>query len=303
MSIFIRTLYRLRHLGTGFLLLLMTSTARGETTPLKHGMSNTLPGTDVDLASSEQDDMLSAEINSILHIPFEIVADSLTQASNWCEVMPLHFNIKACTHEIRDGGELLTVYSGRKIYEAPEDSYQMTYHFEVIQQDDSQLLLRLHADNGPINTRDYKIELQAQRVNAGTRLRIHSSYQPSWLSTMLTSSYLSTVGRNKEGFSLIDDNGELQPVKGIKGIIERNVMRYHLAINAFLSTQSLPKASRHMATLLNWFQQNNSFPQLHEMDEAEYLQIKQEEWNNQQQLQQALNDASQLAAAPYPEDN
>ena len=302
MSIIIRTLYRLRHLGAGFLFLLVASTARGEVTLLKHGMNTTLPGTDVDLASSEQDDMLSAEVNSILHTPFEIVAASLTQASNWCEVMPLHFNIKACTHEVRDGGELLTVYSGRKIYEPPEDSYQMTYQFEIVQQDDSQLLLRLHADHGPINTRDYKIELQAQRVKAGTLLRIHSSYQPSWLSSMLTSTYLSTVGRNKVGFSLIEDNGESQPVKGVKGIIERNVMRYHLAINAFLSTQSLPQASRHEATLLNWFKQNNSYPQLHEMDEAEYLQIKHEEWDNQQQLQQALDDGLQLAAAPYPGD-
>ena len=309
MSVIYRILYRLRHLGIGFFFLLIASTARGEAALLKHyhqlksGLVDTLPGTSISLDSSEQDEVLSAEVDSILPTPFETVVAALTQASNWCEVMPLHFNIKACTHETQEGGELLTVYSGRKIYEHPEDSYPMTYRFEVIRQDDSQLSLRLHADHGPISTSDYLIELDAVPVAEGTLLHIHSSYRPSWLSSMLTSTYLSTVGRNKVGFSHIEQDGESQPVRGIRGIIERNVMRYHLAINAFFSTQSLPETTRHEATLVSWFEQNDSYPQqLHEMDKVEYMKIKRQEWQNQQRLQQALDEGLQLAAAPSLED-
>ena len=296
--------YKLRHLGFALIILVMASTASGKAMLLDHyhrlknGGSITLPGTHISLASSEQEDVLSAEVNSIVHTPFETMVAALTQTSNWCQIMPLHFNIKACTYETLEDGEALTVYSGRKIYEHPEDSYKMTYQFEIVRQDDSQLSLRLYADHGPIGTSDYLIELDAVPVAEGTLLHIRSSYQPSWLSSMLTSAYLSTVGRDKVGFSLIEQDGELQAVQGIKGIIERNVMRYHLAINAFFSALSLPEASRYEATLVSWFKQNDSYPQLHEMDEAEYLQIKREEWGNQQMLQRALDEGLKLAANP-----
>lgn len=299
----------LRHLGLGFFFMFLATTARGEAAlldyyqQLKSGLRTTLPGTHINLVSSEQDDVLSAEVNSILHTPFETVAAALIQADNWCQVMPLHFNIKACTHGTINGDDQLTVYSGRKIYETPEDSYQMTYQFEVIQRDESQLSLRLRAEHGPVGTSDYLIELDAMPVAEGTLLHIRSSYQPSWLSSMLTSTYLSTLGRDKVGFSLIDQGGELHPVKGIKGIIERNVMRYQLAIDTFLSTHSLPKATRHETALASWFAQNEVYAdQLHEMDEAEYLEIKRAEWQNQQRLQRALDEELQLASAPYFDD-
>ena len=308
MPVIIRLYRKLRHLGLALVILLMASTAWGKASlldqyhRLKNGGSVTLPGTHISLASSEQDDVLSAEVNSILHTPFETVAAALTQASNWCQVLPLHFNIKACTFETREGVEMLTVYSGRKVYQSPEDSYEMAYQFEIVRQDESGLSLRLHADHGPIGTTDYLIELDAVPVAEGTLLHLHSSYRPSWFSSMLTSTYLSTLGRNKVGFSHVGQDGESPPVQGIKGIIERNVMRYHIAINAFLNTQSLPEASRHDAILTSWFSQNNSYPQLHEMDEAEYLEIKREEWNNQQQLQQAMDEGLKLASSPYLDD-
>ena len=304
MPVISRLFYKLRHLGLALIILVMASTASAKTSLLEHyhrlknGGSVTLPGTQISLASSEQEDMLSAEVNSILHTPFETVAAALADAHNWCQVLPLHFNIKACTYETRNGIELLTVYSGRKIYEHPEDSYEMTYQFEVVINDDKQLSLRLHADHGPVSTSDYLIELEAIKVEEGTLLHIHSSYRPSWLSSMLTSAYLSTVGSGKVGFSQVEEDGASHPVQDIKGVIERNVMRYHIAINAFLNTQSLPEDQRHEATLVSWFKQNDSHPQLHEMDEAEYLEIKREEWHNQQQLQQALDVELKLASAP-----
>ncbi|MES0328313.1 MAG: hypothetical protein ABUK13_09000, partial [Gammaproteobacteria bacterium] len=152
MSIITRLLYKLRHLGFALVILVMASAAWGKATlldqyhRLKNGGSVTLPGTHINLASTEQDDLLSAEVNSILHTPFETVAAALSQASNWCQVLPLHFNIKACTYENQKEGEVLTIYSGRKIYEHPEDSYEMAYQFEIVRKDDSQLSLLLKAD-------------------------------------------------------------------------------------------------------------------------------------------------------------
>jgi len=296
---------KFRHLGLAFIILLMSTTAWSKVSllekyqRLKNGDSITLPDTRINLTSSVQDDLLSAEVNNILHTPFDTLATVLSQANNWCQILPLHFNIKACTHEEHNDAEILTLYSGRKIYQHPEDSYQMTYQFEVIQWDDSQLSLRLRADHGPLNTRDYIIELDALRIKEGTLLHIHSSYRSSMLSSILTSTYLSTLGSYKIGFSQIEQDGKSRPVQGIRGIIERNVMRYQLAINAFLNTRSLPETIRHEAMLASWFKQNDSFPQqLHEMDEAEYMKIKRRERQNQQQLQQALNDVQHPATTP-----
>jgi len=303
-------LYRkLQHLGLAFVILLLASTAWGKTSLLDHyhrlknGKSITLPGTHISLSSSIQDDALSAEVSSIVDTPFDAIVAALSQPDNWCQIMPLHFNIKACTYKTQENNAMLTVYSGRKIYEPPEDSYEMTYQFEIISQDDKQFSLRLHADEGPVGTSHYLIELDAMPVAEGTLLQIHSSYQPSWFSSLLTSTYLSTVGSDKVGFSRIKQDGELQPVKGIKGVIERNVMRYQIAIDAFLSNKSLPEPSRHEATLASWFKQNDSYPQLHEMDENEYLEIKREEWSNQKKLQQALDDILKLATVSYLEED
>jgi hypothetical protein len=175
----------------------------------------------------------------------------------------------------------------------------MDYRFETVAQDDNRLSLRLSADHGPVSTSDYRIGLEARRVEEGTLLHIHTSYRPSLLSSILSHGYLSTLGHDKVGFSRIEQDGELQLVQGIRGVIERNVMRYHLAIDTFLNTRLLPEPSRHEAALVSWFRKNDSYPkQLHEMPEKEYLAIKRREWHNQQRLQQGLNERLKRVATP-----
>lgn len=284
--------YSWRVLGLLLSALLLASTVWGETLTeryqqLNTGSDKTLPGTTIDLISSEQGGVLSAEVNSILSRPYDSVAPALVKAENWCQFLPLHFNIKACTYEEQEGVAVLTVYSGRKTYQSPEDSHAMSYRFDTVQQNESRLSLMLYAARGPANTRDYRIALEALRVEEGTLLHIRSSYRPSAISTLLTHSYLATLGNGKVGFSRVEEGGESRLVEGIRGIIERNVMRYHLAVDTFLATRSLPAESRHEAALSHWFHQNDSYPQqLHEMTEAEYLAIKRREWTNQQKLQQ-----------------
>jgi hypothetical protein len=265
---------------------------------IKSGLTTTLPGTSISLASAEQDERLSAEVSSILHQPFDSLSTTLAEAGNWCLFMPLHFNIKACTYEQKEGAEILNVYSGRKHYQSPDESYQMSYRFEVVKQTPRQLSLLLSAARGPASTRDYRIELHAQQVAEGTLLYIRSSYRPSTLSTLLTRSYLATLGRNKVGFSRVTKDGETQLVRGIRGVIERNVMRYHLAIDAFLNSATTAAREDHELMLERWFQLNDRHPQqLHEMTQAEYMKIKKLEWHNQQQLQLAMDEKIRLAAA------
>jgi hypothetical protein len=291
--------------GLALIIMLFSFSAWGEESlldryhRLKGGLSATLPGTLISMSSTEQDGVLGAEISSILHYPFETVSSTLAKAENWCQFMPLHFNIKACTYKTQAGQTHVTLYSGRKSYQSPEESFQMGYQFDTLYQDDRKLSLRLHAERGPAKTRDYLIEIDTMSVEEGTMLHIHSSYRPSLLSSLLTRTYLNTLGRNKVGFSRITQDDESPLVQGIRGVIERNVMRYHLAIAAHLNAQSLAKSSRHEAALAGWFKQNGAYPeQLHEMVQSEYLTIKRKEWQNQQRLQQTLNKNIQLAELP-----
>ncbi|MCY1186091.1 hypothetical protein D9M73_269280 [compost metagenome] len=56
--------------------------------------------------------------------------------------------------------------------------------------------------------------------------------------------YLATIGRDKVGFSIVGNNARGQPIHvgGTRGVIERNTMRYYLAIEAYLSALSAPAA-------------------------------------------------------------
>lgn len=289
--------------GLLLLTLLLAATAAWGEAPLleryhslKSGGASILPGTAITLVSTEQDGVLGAEVTSLLAHPFDSTASALAQAENWCQFMPLHFNIKACTHERHPGAEQLTLYSGRKNFQTPEDSHALVYRVEKREQADGRLSLHLRSASGPAGTRDYRIEVDALRVAEGTLLHIRSSYRPSMTSSLLTRTYLSTLGRDKVGFSRVEQDGVSRYVQGVRGVIERNVMRYHLAIDTFLTTQHLPDQARRDAALKHWFEQNDRYPlQLHEMAVEEYLAIKHREWDNQLRLQQALDAKLHLA--------
>jgi hypothetical protein len=75
-------------------------------------------------------------------------------------------------------------------------------------------------------------------------------------------------------------------VEGVRGTIERNTMRYYLALEAVLETWDLPTNDRFEARIRRWFALTERYhPQLHEMNRAEYLQAKRQEHINQLRLQ------------------
>jgi len=99
-----------------------------------------------------------------------------------------------------------------------------------------------------------------------------------------TQGYLATLGRNKVGFSIVGRNAEDQPVYigGMRGVIERNTMRYYLAIEAYLSALAEPPAARLEKRLDLWQSGVEQYPaQLHELEREQYLAIKRKEIQRQ----------------------
>ena len=61
----------------------------------------------------------------------------------------------------------------------------------------------------------------------------------------------------------------------MRGVVERNTMRYYLALDAFLASLSHPKTMQIEKSLNNWFDQTENFArQLHEVTKEQYLTMK-----------------------------
>jgi hypothetical protein len=145
-----------------------------------------------------------------------------------------------------------------------------------------------------LGTKAHQFEFEAAGVAGKTVIALRSSYEPSALSRLITAIYLATLGRDKIGFSRQQSgNGaETGYVRGVQGMIERGVMRYYLALKAFLDTQQLPVSRQFEARLNMLFDLTEMYPaQLRQMEKAEYLDIKRRERENQIRLQRKTGPA------------
>lgn len=246
----------------------------------------------LEVRSEEKDGLLRSDVGTSLGEPFADLRDTLSRPQAWCEFLPLVFNVKSCTSHERDGRTELTLYVGRKFFETPEEAIRLTYSFQVRESEKDRLRVVLSAPEGAFGTRDYRIELEARPAGSGrTFIRMHSSFRPSLRSKLATQAYLATSGREKIGFSVAGRQGK-EPVYvgGLRGIIERNAMRYYLALQAFIDTQHLPEKERFNARLHAWYDMTARYPQqLYEMDKETYLNAKRQERRYQLQLQLQRN--------------
>jgi hypothetical protein len=97
--------------------------------------------------------------------------------------------------------------------------------------------------------------------------------------------YLGTIGRDKVGFTVAGTqaDGQSRYIGGIRGVVERNTMRYYLAIEAFLGALSVPAQAQLEKRLHDWFTASERYPrQLHEMEQKPYLDMKRREYQRQQ---------------------
>ena len=83
---------------------------------------------------------------------------------------------------------------------------------------------------------------------------------------------------------------ELPP--SVRGVVERNTLRYYLAIDAFLEAQALPAPQQLQASLQGWFTATERYAQqLHEVDRDTYVGMK---------LREVQRQRTQTAPAAKP---
>jgi hypothetical protein len=86
------------------------------------------------LESFEQDNRVHVDVYGIFGYPFGSVAGVLRVPANWCDIVSLHPNVKACTYREQSGTWQLTFYIGRKGYQTPEDARQVIFHYRNVDQ-------------------------------------------------------------------------------------------------------------------------------------------------------------------------
>ena len=142
---------------------------------------------------------------------------------------------------------------------------------------DRLLGVELSADKGPMGTSNYFISLEAIPVGNQSFIHLTYSYVLGMSGNLATKAYLTSAGRNKVGFTQTGTGGTQQSsnyIGGIRGMLERNTMRYYLAIDTYLGSLSDPSIKR----LQNWFAATERYPlQLQEISRNAYLKMKQAE--------------------------
>jgi hypothetical protein len=196
-------------------------------------------------------------VYAVIDQPYAVVAAGLGRAPSWCAILTLQVNIKGC--QATSAG--LAAYVTRRARDSVEDAHRIEFRFEPAARRADYLRVALRADEGPVGTRDYEIVLQAAPLDARRSfLHMTYAYKLGWMARLAMDAYLAGPGRDKRGFSV--DGGP-------RGIVERNAMRYFLAVDAFLGARELE------ARLRRWYTQTARYPQLREEVSLEqYVEMK-----------------------------
>ena len=265
------------------------------------------------LQSSETADRLEGEVLALIEHPVSAVRAALAQAPAWCDILILHLNVKYCrvTPTPAAGAmQRLEVGLGRKFDEPLSSVHWLLFNFratasnatpnpEAPVESGSRLAdVELHAAEGPLDTRDIRIAVRTAPAAGGrTLLQLRYAYAQGPAARWAMQLYLATVGRHKLGFSLAPErDGRAdrvdrsegaeprgKPVTGVRALLERNTVRYYLAIDAYLDALVLPPAQQLERRLVDWFAATERHPaQLHELDGETYLQMKRLEVRRQQ---------------------
>lgn len=235
-------------------------------------------GEPLHLSSREGSDQVEGDVHAEVGYAFAQVAAAFKSASAVCELLFLHLNARDCRPSSTPAGEILTLTVGPKRGQALGAWYRIDYSLRIEFATATYLRATLNAAHGPLSTRDYRIVVEAVPIDAG-RSFVHLGYAYSYgfVARMAMKAYLATTGRSKIGFTVLGLDTEGQPlyVRGERAALERNVIRYYLALLAYCSVNTGTPLQQMEARLRAWFAHTERYAaQLHELDLDEYLHEK-----------------------------
>jgi len=145
--------------------------------------------------------------------------------------------------------------------------------------------VELSSREGPLGTGNYLIALEVTALDERRSfMHMQYSYTQGIVARCATSVYFSTRGRDKVGFTWIhDEDDPPRLVRGIRGALERNTMRYYLAFDAYLHALGSPAPQRFEQSIERWFADTERFArQLREVKHDDYITMKRGQYLRQQ---------------------
>jgi len=235
-------------------------------------------GAPVVLSSREASDRVAGDVYAEVDHSIDQVASTFKSPASVCEFLFLHLNVHGCRPSNVGSGTVLTLVVGPKRAGAVGASYRMTYGLRTEAATATYLRVVLQAETGPLSTSDYLIVFEAVPLS-GDRSFVHLGYAYSYglMAKLAMQTYLATAGRAKIGFTVAGQGSDGQPIyiRGERAALERNVIRYYLALLAHCTANGKPPQEQTEARLRAWFALTERYAaQLHELDLDEYLQEK-----------------------------
>jgi len=222
---------------------------------------------------------------AVIQYPFSTVAAAFAKPENWCESMILHLNVQYCRASMSGGQPQLSAAVGKNTNQPLDDTHRINFIYRVSASTSDFLGVELVAKDGPMGTSDYRIALELVALpDQRTFMHIQYSYTQGALARYASGVYFSTTAREKVGFTWVREDGSApQLVRGTRGALERNTMRYYLAFDAYLRSLSTPAPLRFEQSLEIWFADTERFArQLREVKHDDYIAMKRDQYIRQQ---------------------
>ena len=237
------------------------------------------------LDSTEASERLSGDIYATLDAPLASLELVNRSPLRWCEILLLLSNTKSCVVGRQDEAPSLQMRMGTKGPQALATTTPMNFKFETSAPQATVLETHLSSNSGPMGTKDGKLRVQAIAVGPNKSfIHLHYSYSSSLVGRLATGVYLQTLGRGKVGFSKEQAEAsrpaDAHWVGGVRGIIERNTMRYFMGLSCALQFAGTEAPAQRFAQMAPcWYDDTERYPQqLREMGRSEYLEMKRGEY-------------------------
>ncbi|MBE7368275.1 hypothetical protein IM787_12015 [Ramlibacter sp. HM2] len=259
--------------------LLGPSALRARHTALAPQLAQNPFGGPLVLQSEESARRVDGEVFAVIDHPHAAVAKALSDPAQWCEILILHLNTKYCRSHDAAGATRVDVRVGKKHPQAVHAATLLSFRWQPPQVRQDYVSVQMDAAEGPYDTSDYRLIAEAVPMDGGKTL-LHMGYAFSYggASSMAMTLYLNTIGRDKVGFT----RAGADYVGGMRGVAERNTMRYYMAIDAYLDSLVSPPGQQLEHRLRGWFDATERFPrQLREVDRDGYLRMKRQEVERQ----------------------
>lgn len=254
---------------------------RARHTALRDALANSLFQRPLVLESAQTDGGLKGDVYAVVAQPYSVVGPALQASEHWCDVLIVHLNVKQCRTRGAGAQTTVNLVVGRKFDQPVDDAYLVAFAYRVAANEPDYLQIRLDAEAGPLGTKNYRIVFEAVPLDS-THSFVHMSYSYGYgmAARLAMEGYLATLGRDKVGFSVVGrkPDGGAEYVGSVRGLVERNTMRYYLAIEAYLGALALPSAQQADKRMSDWYAATERHArQLHEMERDEYLAMKRKE--------------------------